>query len=238
MWNGIQRNPTRMNTRNPFFWYHTPAMLTRYQHILWDWNGTLFDDAGLCMEIINGMLGRRQMPAMDHSTYQTAFTFPVKNFYQAVGFDFARESFEIIAAEFMAEYDRRRFECRLQSGAREALETLMARGFRQSILSAYEQSRLEEMVAFMDLHEFFHHLVGLNDYYSAGKLESGKRFIGELGILPESVVLIGDTLHDAEVAEAMGIACILVPCGHYSRTRLLTGGVPVVDALANLLQPD
>ena len=40
-----------------------------------------------------------------------------------------------------------------------------------------------------------------------------------------------NTLHDAEVASAIGAKCILVARGHQSRETLLTAGVPVVDTL-------
>ena len=43
--------------------------------------------------------------------------------------------------------------------------------------------------------------------------------------------MIGDTLHDAEVARAMGTGCVLVARGHQSRETLLTAGVPVMDTL-------
>ena len=43
--------------------------------------------------------------------------------------------------------------------------------------------------------------------------------------------MIGDTLHDAEVARAMGTRCMLVARGHHSRETLLTAGVPVAATL-------
>ena len=43
--------------------------------------------------------------------------------------------------------------------------------------------------------------------------------------------MLGDTLHDAEVARAIGANCILIARGHQSRTTLETSGFPVVDSL-------
>ena len=34
----------------------------KYSHILWDWNGTLLDDAWLCVEVMNSMLAERDLP--------------------------------------------------------------------------------------------------------------------------------------------------------------------------------
>jgi phosphoglycolate phosphatase len=45
-------------------------------------------------------------------------------------------------------------------------------------------------------------------------------------------VLIGDTLHDFEIARMLGDDCILVAEGHQDRTRLLACGVPVVEELS------
>ena len=43
--------------------------------------------------------------------------------------------------------------------------------------------------------------------------------------------MIGDTLHDADVARAMGCRCILVCGGHQLPETLKTAGVPVADTL-------
>ena len=30
--------------------------MNRIEHVVWDWNGTLVDDAKLCVDIVNGIL--------------------------------------------------------------------------------------------------------------------------------------------------------------------------------------
>ena len=41
-----------------------------------------------------------------------------------------------------------------------------------------------------------------------------------IGVKPEKTIMIGDTDHDLEVAEALGIELILVDHGHQCATRL------------------
>lgn len=41
--------------------------------------------------------------------------------------------------------------------------------------------------------------------------------------------MVGDTPHDKQVADAMGVSCALVACGHTSRGRLEKVGVPVFE---------
>jgi phosphoglycolate phosphatase len=48
--------------------------------------------------------------------------------------------------------------------------------------------------------------------------------------------MVGDTLHDAEVAEQCGFDCILFSGGHVSKQRLETKGKIIVDSLSELKQ--
>ena len=52
-------------------------MLHNYKHIVWDWNGTLLDDAWLCVEVLNQMLSQRGRAAITLEFYRQHFKFPV-----------------------------------------------------------------------------------------------------------------------------------------------------------------
>lgn len=199
------------------------------RHVIWDWNGTLFDDAWLCLEAINELLLREKLPLLSAARYRRIFDFPVKNYYEAAGFDFTRKSFEELGAEFMEIYEERRFECDLQAGARETLMAIAEAGASQSILSAYRGKNLREVVDHFELLDFFQDTRGADDIYAHGKVEVGRAVIASLGIPPEEVVMVGDTTHDAEVARAMGVTVLLVDGGHQDRPRLEALGEALVD---------
>ena len=209
-------------------------MLQKYRHVIWDWNGTLLDDAWLCVEILNETLRRRNEQPVTHERYEKEFGFPVRDFYQRLGFDFSVESFEALADEYISKYDERRFECKLQDHAISVLRRCLDRGFIQSILSAYHQTRLEDMLDFFDLRPLFTHVMGLDDFCANGKIHQGIRLIEESGSGPREALLIGDTIHDYEVAQEIGADCVLFVGGHNSKERLQSCGVPVFDSLAQL----
>jgi phosphoglycolate phosphatase len=52
---------------------------------------------------------------------------------------------------------------------------------------------------------------------------------------PKEVWLVGDTLHDFDVAEKLGCQCILVSQGHQSRERLRQSKAIVVENLENVI---
>ena len=56
----------------------------------------------------------------------------------------------------------------------------------------------------------------------------------EHNINGEDVLFIGDTLHDLEVAEAMGAKCKLVSCGHQSKEVLSKSGVEILESINDL----
>ena len=52
-----------------------------------------------------------------------------------------------------------------------------------------------------------------------------------LGGDPGEVLLVGDTIHDHELAEAAGCRCVLFAGGHQTAQRLRATGRPVIDGL-------
>ncbi|NDA09971.1 MAG: HAD family hydrolase [Verrucomicrobia bacterium] len=215
-------------------WQHGSMHLGNYRHLIWDWNGTLLDDAWLCRDIMNGQLGRRGLPELSAERYETVFDFPVEKYYRAVGFDWSRESFQEAGTEFILEYEKRKKECSLQPGARELLAHITAKGWSQAVLSAYSHGTLEEFLGHFEIRHHFRTVTGNRDHYAAGKVEQGLRMLEDLHVAPRETLLIGDTTHDAEVAKAMGIDCVLVPCGHNSVARLQACGAPIRKNLNEL----
>ena len=205
-----------------------------YQHIIWDWNGTLFDDAWLCLETMNSLLSKRGLPLLTAERYQRIFDFPVIEYYRRLGFDFSQEPFFTISTEFVLAYEQRLLECRLRPEARAVLQRNYDRGIPQSILSASKQTSLEEALAHFGIREMFAAVAGLDNHHAFGKVDLGLRLISTLTIDRGDILLIGDTVHDYEVAQAMGVDCYLIPSGHQAYSRLAASGARVVESLTAL----
>ena len=200
--------------------------------IIWDWNGTLFDDVSTGPAILNRMLVRRGKPPLkDLAHYRRIFQFPVEQYYREAGLDFSAETFASMAADYIALYPEVSRDCGLMDGAEEALEVFKQAGFGQNILSASEKTLLERQLAKLGVREYFSHVIGQEDGYAVGKTERGLLWMREEGISPCDCLLIGDTDHDADTARKLGCRCILLSCGHQSRERLEKTGMPVLENL-------
>ena len=196
--------------------------------VLWDWNGTLLDDAAHCVGVVDAMLRQRGWGTMDLTRYRAMFGFPVRDYYVQAGFDFAQESFETLSVEFIDRYNAGEAKLQLHAGVVETLDWLARQSCSQAILSASRQDYLESGVTTRGIAAFFEVLGGINDIYAAGKLARGQALLRELGWRPARTLLIGDTLHDAEVGQALGMPVLLVAQGHHNTERLRASGQTVV----------
>lgn len=204
-------------------------MTPRYTHLIWDWNGTLLDDAWLCMDIMNKLLAARHLPVLTAERYADKFGFPVIDYYAAIGFDFSSEPFEHISTAYIQDYESRKSTCALRNGAMEMLAHCQGLGMKQYVLSASKQKSLVEILASLWLTAYFDRVSGLDDHHAFGKEQVGHQLMQGLALPPGETVMIGDTLHDAAVSKALGIDCLLLPSGHQSKTRLLQAAVPVLE---------
>ena len=211
--------------------------------IIWDWNGTILDDAGVCRQIANIMLAERGIPTLpDMDAYRAVFGFPIKSYYERMGYRFGPgdEPYETVADEFIVLYDELYRNAVLRPGIVPFLDRLNAAGYRQVLLSATRYDQLvAQVAAFGDVGDRFEQKLGLTDHYAFSKAALARAFIESQGIPRERALFIGDTDHDFEVSSAIGCPCVLLEGGHQSRARLQNTGVPVLrdlDALGKYLQ--
>jgi len=205
----------------------------KIHHVVWDWNGTLLDDAQACVNAINTLLARRGVARIDMEQYRKTFGFPVIDFYRRINFPLENENWDSLAREFH-ELFLADSTMRLQDSAGEVLEQVRRRGLQQSILSASEQGILTGMLAGFGIRDYFAEVFGVDNMHGVSKMDLGRSLLRKLALPPEHVLLVGDTLHDAEVAHTLGIPCVLIAQGHQSVPRLEQAGVPIFRNLAEL----
>jgi phosphoglycolate phosphatase len=199
--------------------------------IIWDWNGTLLSDLGLCVSSINFLLEKRKLPSLNPKKYREVFSFPVRDYYETIGFDFSSEDFEVPAMEFISLYESQVENCTLQPGALDVLSYFEEKGLKQFVLSAMHQEMLEKTLKHNGILRFFEGVAGLGDHYAFSKVQRGQQLITQFKIEKKNALIIGDTVHDFEVARELGIRCILVADGHQSEERLKKTGAIVLNNL-------
>jgi len=210
-------------------------MAGKITHIIWDWNGTLLDDTRACVNSVNKMLADRGLAQLTVERYRDLFGFPVSDFYHKIGFVLENEDWDVMAAEFHAMFLSDN-SISLHSDARLVLDVLQGRGIRQSVLSASKQSILDAMLLEYQLTSYFEQIMGIHNLYGDSKISMGRKLIEKMEIPRSEILMIGDSLHDYEVAGDLEIECILIAQGHQSFERLSTSGVPVMHSLSEVAE--
>lgn len=196
--------------------------------IIWDWNGTLLDDVQQSVDVMNEILRRYGRPLLrDVAQYRAKFCFPVQIYYERVGLEAAL--FPVVSHEWMDEYLRREGTCTLRAGALEALRAFQAAGCRQVILSASRRENLLEQMARFPIMQYFDEVLGLTHIYATSKEGVAREWIARGGANPAECVMIGDTQHDAQAAQAMGCRCVLLLGGHQDESTLRATGCTVAQ---------
>lgn len=207
--------------------------MSKYTHILWDFNGTIVDDLDASIRCANRMLKKRGLKIIENADeYRGSFTFPVINYYKALGFDLIGESFDDISREYKKFYLEEVASAGLTDGIKETLEKINGQ-IRQVILTATERSMLISQLEKFGITEYFDALLAQDNILGMGKLDVAQAWV--LKEKPLRAVVIGDTTHDYEVAQNLGADCILFRGGHQTPKVLEECNCPKVDRVSDII---
>lgn len=195
--------------------------------IIWDWNGTLLDDNHASLSALNAILLRRGLESVDLDYYRKNFAFPVRYFYESLGVKIECEDWDALAQEYHDAYHE--CELRLTADAKDALEFVRDNGVSQAVVSAMREDYLISDMDRFGIRPYFESVLGTNNLDGCSKLSRIRDYVALAGEREEYVV-IGDSLHDREVADAIGARCVFYGGGSHDPSRLREFGV-VADTL-------
>ena len=208
----------------------------KIKEIVWDWNGTLINDTSLCVDILNKILFLHDQPSISIEYYRNNFSFPVSAFYKRISLPSSGKKFDDVSLSFISEYRLKWKECKLQPGVLQILKLIQQLGLRQSILSAGNQSDVEVFLDHFKLESFFNQVFGTDNIKAEGKIELGKKFITDSNLRPDEILLVGDTIHDLDVANEIGCSVLLFNQGHNSNNQLSGYSVQIINDLMEVAQ--
>jgi len=196
-------------------------MINRFKTIIWDWNGTILNDVNLCLGLSNKVLKREGLAELDLAGYRNVFGFPITAYYKRIGIDLAKISMDYLTMEFVEHYMSSVKSCQLHNEVESKIVEFNSNNLDQYILTAAHTDIALELLDYFNIRKHFKQVVGLDNHKAESKIEKGKTLIVTNEIDVAETVLIGDTIHDFEVSEALGVQCILIANGHQSKERLV-----------------
>jgi phosphoglycolate phosphatase-like HAD superfamily hydrolase len=208
-------------------------------HIIWDWNGTLFDDFEISVAAAGAACRTVGGGDVTHDAYRKAFTRPVRSLYERLlDRPCTEPQWSAIAECYHRTYQSLLHRVGLRHGAAEVLERLSGMGVTHSLLSMGEH---EEVVALLKREGIASHFLAVEGMTRHQRTDSKRTaVVRHLATVREQypsafpadrVLLIGDTLDDNDAAVAVGAACVLLDDGSYDPDQAAKAAVPVASGL-------
>jgi phosphoglycolate phosphatase-like HAD superfamily hydrolase len=207
----------------------TAARPVAIERIVWDWNGTLLDDAELVVAATSAAFTAAGHPPVSAQDYREHFVRPLQRFYgRLLDRPVSADEAAALDAAFHREFVAAAAEAAALRADAEA--ALRAAGLAQSLLSMWPHDGLVGLVGQLGLAAYFDRIDGNRDVGRAGKAEALGEHLTALRAAPGSTLVIGDTADDAAAAVASGCRYVLLDSGHGHPDALRASG-PVVESL-------
>ena len=191
----------------------------RYKYIFWDFNGTIIDDVNNALGCVNDLLERKNRSPITLKEYYNYVQTPIVGFYHHI-LPPEEIDFDEISRDYHRDYNKRINETRLAHGALELLRDLHSQGVHQYIITSNHTEETELLTRRFGISDFLDGVSGADDTLAGSKTERATRLFNELNIHRNDALFVGDTLHDLETANALGIDCVLVEYGHQGKKLL------------------
>ena len=206
----------------------------KFDYIVWDWNGTIVNDAWVFVDVMNFFLKMKGLPQTSLDDYKKNFGFPIQNYWKTLGFKFNNKEFNLLNKSFIEEYQKRIFLPKLQPGVVGLIKKINKLKIKQFILSASENSLLHKSVGFYRINYLFEDVLGVDNLNAVGKISLAKYLFKKNNLHLKKTLVIGDTKYDLDVAQALGCMALLVSHGHIEHKRLLDLNVPLVRSVEEI----
>jgi phosphoglycolate phosphatase-like HAD superfamily hydrolase len=208
-------------------------------HVVWDWNGTLLADMDATVDSVNVVMTEFGAPQITAADYALHYRRPVRDFYEhLLGRQLDQPTWARIDEVWHDHYHAQLDTIPLADQAIDVLDALAAAGHSQSLLSMWWHDLLLSECHKRDIAHWFARIDGNVSGVGDRKSTSLTGHLEALGLDARSpdrdVVVIGDTLDDAEAAHNSGARAILVTFTTHP-DRLSRAGVPMIDSLLDLL---
>lgn len=204
-------------------------------HVVWDWNGTLFDDLTIVVQSVNATLERFGAGPIAADDYRDHYTRPVHRFYdRLLGRAVTEEEWEWIDRTFHDVYRNLLHLGDLTHDARAALDAVAGEGQSQSLLSMWWHDELVPMAGRLGVAAYMARIDGNRGEAGetkAAHLSSHLTRLRSEGWRVGGAVVIGDSLDDAVAAAEAGVDAVLYDGGSHHRHELEAAGVPIADTL-------
>lgn len=195
-------------------------MKTRFELIIFDWDGTLSDSVGLITDLmIQSFLLHNVSPP---SRMEVADILGIKlsEAFKILLKEKDQNASELIFNSYIDLYNQSSNKVKLFDGVELGIKELHRYGYKIAIATGGGRNYLDSCLAQTSIKDFINVTKTSDDCFSKPHPQMCNEILNELIIEPEKSIVIGDSIHDLQMAKNAGISSLAVTYGAHKQDSL------------------
>jgi len=183
-------------------------MAKRFELLIFDWDGTLMDSAGVIVACIQAASRDMGLPEPSREAASHIIGLGLRQALETLFPELPASDHPILADHYRRHYLGQDAEIPLFEGARDLIVDLHGRGHTLAVATGKARRGLDRAFAHTGLGPYFHASRTADETHSKPHPTMIEELLDELMVAPERALMIGDTTHDLEMARNAGIASL------------------------------
>ncbi len=188
-------------------------MQKQFDLIVWDWDGTLADSAGMITDALLNAAAQVGLPALPAKAATSIIGLGLREAIHALYGDIAADKAQALAAQYTTNYYAGEREIALFAGAVDLIKALNKRGFKLAVATGKGRRGLNLALEHCTLTHYFHATRTIDECFSKPHPQMLDELMEDLVVLPERTLMIGDTSYDLQMAKNAGVSAVAVTFG-------------------------
>jgi phosphoglycolate phosphatase len=194
----------------------SPSASRRFDLIVFDWDGTLFDSTALITRCIQAACADLDLPVPSDEDASWVIGLGLVDALQRAAPALPRERYKELAERYRHHYFARQHELVLFEGTLAMLSDLHGRGHLLGVATGKSRRGLDAALETAQLRGMFHATRTADETASKPDPRMLLELMDELGAAPARTLMIGDTTHDLQLAANAGTAALGVGYGAHA----------------------
>lgn len=197
-------------------------MKNRFDLLIFDWDGTLFDSIEFIVDCLRQAAQENALQIPSDRDARSVIGLSLKHAMEGLFPGVPDEAIKSLMETYYVRYTRKipGPHC-LFPGVDAMLRTLRERGYLLAVATGKGRRGLEQVVTATETADLFHTLRTAEETASKPDPRMLLEILAELRVAPERALMIGDSIHDLNMARNAGVPAAAVTCGANAREELL-----------------
>ncbi len=196
-------------------------MPRKFELLVFDWDGTLMDSAASIAESLQAACADLNLPVPSVAQARYVIGLGLTEAMQHLLPDLPRAEYATVVDRYRVHFLRQDGGTTLFPGAAAMIRELHATGFLLAVATGKSRRGLDRALAATGIGDYFHMTRCADEGFSKPHPGMLQAIMAGLMTAPAATLMIGDTTHDLEMAQAAGVAALAVSYGAHEREALL-----------------